>query len=44
MRARAMQTPLLRPFYNVAATVFPLLIAIVLLAAYRLITGRSLRA
>jgi oligosaccharide repeat unit polymerase len=33
MRDRAMQTPVLRPLYNVAATVLPLLIAIVLLAA-----------
>ncbi len=33
MRDRAMQTPVLRPIYNVAATVLPLLVAIVLLAA-----------
>jgi oligosaccharide repeat unit polymerase len=33
MRGRAMETPALRPIYNVAATVLPLLIAIVLLAA-----------
>jgi oligosaccharide repeat unit polymerase len=33
MRSRAMETPVLRPLYNVAATIFPVLIAIVLLAA-----------
>jgi oligosaccharide repeat unit polymerase len=33
MRQRAMATPVLRPIYNVAATILPLLIAIALLAA-----------
>jgi oligosaccharide repeat unit polymerase len=33
MRARALETPVLRPLYNLASTVLPLLIAIALLAA-----------
>jgi oligosaccharide repeat unit polymerase len=33
MRNRALETPVLRPIYNVAATILPLLIAIVMLAA-----------
>lgn len=33
MRHRAMESPVLRPIYNVAATILPLLIAIVLLVA-----------